>query len=283
MVSIQKNIAKPYFLLIIAIPISIFLLFNMLVFSYSYVQSKSSLEEAGELLQHSIQTENQSKTGTDEISLIQLAISSSKLENTELLIFDKQGNLSDMKEYDSAFLTDELLEKAYAKTSLDAGSISFTQGLQNYHAMQIDVGTKLKISKVVYISSGAISSDFIWAINSILLLVSLVVIGIFLPLSRKISTSITKPISDIVSTLDGFKADELVVLPENTSSMEIHALTEKINELNRSIYQYNSAQKTFLHNASHELRTPPYEHPRLCRWHCNGCIFRCKRYCSFDF
>ncbi|WP_317854064.1 HAMP domain-containing sensor histidine kinase [Chakrabartyella piscis] len=259
MVSIQNKISKPFFILIIAIPLSIFILFNLLVYTYTYMESKANLEEAGILLEQSIQS-NQSqssiKAKNNEIGLMQLSMSSSKLENTELLIFDQLGQLSDLKEYDLDFLDDAILEKAYAKTSLEAGAISFSQGFQNYHAMQIDVGNKLTVDKVVYITSGQISSSFILALNGILFLVSLVVLSVFLPLSRKISTQITKPITDIVSTLDAYQANELVLLPENKSSLEIHILTQKINELNRSIYQYNNAQKTFLHNASHELRTP---------------------------
>ncbi len=262
MVSIRKNISKPYFMLIIAIPLSIFLLFNLLVYSYTYIESKSSLEEAGALLEVSIQNQEQNqsqspaKMAKDQLNLMQVMMSSNKLENTELLIFNQQGELSNLTEYDSDFLTNEILEKAYTKTSLTEGAISFSQGLQNYHAMEINVGTKMNVDKVVYISSGKISSDFILALNGILLLVSLMVIGIFLPLSRRISTKITKPITDIVDSLDAFSADELVLLPNDESSTETYLLIQKINELNRSIYQYNTAQKTFLHNASHELRTP---------------------------
>lgn len=254
MVSIKQKIQRPYFALIIAIPVAMFVLFNVLILAYSYVESKSNLEQAVAYLSETLDT--QEAFAKSDSNLVLLMSGSHKVENTELLIFDKNGNRIFIQESESDFLTQEVIDNAYTETAAASGIVSFSVGLQSFHAVEIEVGSRAMMSKVIYLSAGQISSDFIRALNGILLLVSLVTICIFALISRKVSALVSKPISDIVDALGQFKPGELAILPKTESSVELHLLTQCINDLNRKVYDSHQAQASFMQNASHELRTP---------------------------
>ncbi|MFI3175785.1 MAG: HAMP domain-containing sensor histidine kinase [Bacillota bacterium] len=259
MISIKQKISRPYFMLILGIPLAITLLFNLLVVVYSYVESKSSLEYATFNLERTLEHMEQPGNETDRINMLMVMQNNTRVGNIELLTFDARGRLSRMRDGLSSFITDEVVERAYEVATTTNGTVSFSIGIQNYHAEEIELGLQrnsVGIDKAIYVASARLDSDFIFAINMILLIVSVAVIGIFGFVSRKISNGIARPILEIVNSLALFKADTLVLLPEDKSSTELFLLTTKFNELNEKIYQHNQSQKTFLNNASHELRTP---------------------------
>ncbi len=246
-------------MMILGIPLAITLLFNLLVVGYSYAESKSAIEKATLNLERTLERMEQPGNETDKINMLMVMQSSSRIESIELLTFGGRGQLLRTQDSLTSFITDEVVARAYEVTSLEKGAVSFSVGMQNYHAEEIELGQQragMGIDKAVYVASAGIDSDFIFAINMILLIVSIAIIGVFGLVSRKISNTIAQPILEIVNALGTFQADTLVVLPEDDSSTEIFLLTTKFNELNKKIYQYNQSQKTFLNNASHELRTP---------------------------
>ena len=261
MISIKDKISKPFFIMSISIPIGISILFNLTVWSYTFFESKSNLEKVAETIQENLIK----KSGKTSVFTL---IRSTKLnEGTELLAFDEEGNILIPDVLEDTFVNPEIARRAYNDTQHTNKSVSFALGSQNFHAIGLEIikvapsrtpksGVVNDIDRVIYVSRGNISADFIWAINTILAFISILVIIICSMICKRIAAQISNPLIQLSSYMEGIDYQTLIKLPNDESSIELYALTKKINEMNANIYNYNQKQKSFLQNASHEIRTP---------------------------
>ncbi len=261
MISIKNKISKPFFIMSISIPIGIFILFNLTVWSYTFFESKSNLEKVAETIQENL-IKKSGKT-----SVFTLIRSTQLNEGTELLAFNKEGDILIPDVLENTFVTPEIARRAYNDTKHTNKSVSFALGSQNFHAIGLEIikgapsrtpktGGVNDIDRVIYVSRGNISADFIWSINTILALISILVIIICSMICKRLAAQISNPLIKLSAYMEGIDYQTLVKLPNDESSIELYALTKKINEMNANIYNYNQKQKSFLQNASHEIRTP---------------------------
>lgn len=253
MTSLKNKIGKPFFFVIVSIPVSIFILFNISVAVYSYQYSKESIEDVTAVLSEHIQDSAQDITATSALQLLRVATSHA---NTELLVYDRRGTVLDIQDNGESFLTDDIIAKVKEAVSQSDGAVSFFDGFTCYHAIEIHELSSMKLDTVIYVSRGGVADDFIVSINIILLCVIFIVCIIFSLLSKIIAKQVTKPLEDLSHMVSVMDANTLILLPPNNTSIELHILTESINELNQRIHNTIASQKSFLHDTSHELRTP---------------------------
>ncbi len=92
--------------------------------------------------------------------------------------------------------------------------------------------------------------------NQLLISISLLIISLFIVF--KLSTKLTKPISDVAEVLAHRQSDNLEPIrhPEGLVSSEIHQLILSLNAFQERINQLLERERAFNRYASHELRTP---------------------------
>lgn len=256
MIKLKKKIARPYFLVIVLIPLMIILVFNLLVSVFARIQVEEDLkaisaQTTNELAHYTIGAFGQPvpnifnllKYGTDD-------------ENAELVVYDENGTVSVTSQV--GYVADALFDTAYQKVkqadSFDVVTFQF-EG-QTYYAIEVDVKMASEFDTAIYISKGHFVYDFVYAVNLVLICVSLGTIILFLFVSNKVAKTIVTPIEEIERIVRTMNAKELILIEEKQSSEELQNLCDEINRMSRRIYEYDKAQKSFLQNASHELRTP---------------------------
>ncbi len=251
MLTIRKRIARPYLVLILAIPTAIFLLFNLIVLDYKGRQAQEDLSTIVEEVAETIDDENYK--GMESLLKVQRGVASA-----ELLVFNKNGNISKMIDLEESFVTEALAAQVYTLIDgLEQFEIgSFRYEWETYYVVQVGYRDRQQQDEVVYISKGLAIDEFVDTVNVVLLLVLVMITGIALFICSRVTNSIVKPIERLTAVVEAMKSDELTVIEDKSGSVELARLTHELNELNARVYQFDQAQKSFLHNASHELRTP---------------------------
>ncbi|MCG8484213.1 MAG: HAMP domain-containing histidine kinase, partial [Clostridia bacterium] len=88
-------------------------------------------------------------------------------------------------------------------------------------------------------------------------LLSFIVAGVFsLIIAAFLSRSITKPLKKLTLFMKGFSLSKKKQDFKCNTGDEIENLAHYFNEMTEKIYEYDEKQKSFLQNASHELKTP---------------------------
>ncbi len=279
MITIRKRISRPFLIIILLIPISILVLFNVIVSVYTRSQAEEDLLGAVAEISNTLNSELSSsppaltpnrpnvslpnpndETGDTQSTLPNMASiinNQSHSTSAELVVFNRNGELSRIFNEES-FITDDLADAIYAQTEKiglgEIGSVRFDG--DTYYVIEIEYQTQTFTDKIVYISKGLIINDLVTVINIVLITVSVVVTLLALFVSTRVANAIAKPIERLTSQVENMKSDKIVMIDNRSDSIELQKLTVEINKLNKRIFHYNQSQKNFLHNASHELRTP---------------------------
>ncbi len=270
MIPIRKRISRPFLGIIIIIPITIMVLFNIIVSFYTMKQAEEDLVSAVTNITKNLTNEDNIKPNLPNRPKDNLSNSNNNIPNmaaiinnqthsnsVELVVFGRNGELSKLFSSDS-FVTDELAKLIYEEAETldynEIGSVRFSG--ETYYIVEVEYKTQAFTDKVVYISQGLIINDFARTINIVLLIISVIVTLISLFISTRVTSAIATPIERLTSLVETMKSDEILVINHKSDSLELNKLTDEINLLNRRIYNYHKSQKNFLHNASHELRTP---------------------------
>lgn len=251
MQSIRKRISRPYMFIIILIPLTTIILFNLIVSYSSKEKATKDLKQAVLEITQNIQKDNMQ-------NILSLIKNQSHTNSAELILFNNNGELTKLFDLRESFITQELAHLAYQEVkSLTQGEIgSFRYYNDVYYVAGVDYEKKMRTDKVVYISKGLILDDFVKTVNLVLIFISTIITVLALFISNKVTNSVAQPIERLTSVVENIKSDELIIIDDTSNSLELQKLTSEINLLNRRIYYFNQSQKTFLHNASHELRTP---------------------------
>ncbi len=285
--TIRDKISRPFLAIIILMPIGILLIFNIIVSFYTRAEAEKDLQNAVAEITNTIswveseygaldsvtgnrprleafmeQNQRASQSGEDLPSITNIIRNQSHSTSAELVVFDKNGELSQIFATES-FVTDELAQKIYGEASLleynEIGTVDYDG--DRYYIIDVEYTTVTPkavapTNKVVYISKGLIIDEFVQAVNVVLIVVSVIITLLALMVSYKVTNSIAKPIEKLTAQVEGMKSNEILLIDNGSDSVELIGLTTEINALNKRIYQYDQSQKNFLQNASHELRTP---------------------------
>lgn len=257
MISIKQKISRPFIIIVVAIPIIILVLFNVTLSFMVKAEAEENLRQAA------LAVEMNFRKFGDETKdkfnfIMQLARTTKDSDTTEIIIYNKNGNMSSIVDYSDSFIDEGLAEITYTKMQNVHSSeiIEIVYNSEKYYAIEVRIEGQSFSDKIVYISKGYLIDGLTNAIYIILFVVSIFVILVTLIISRKITKEIAKPIEDIAHKISQMNSDNLLYLDENQSSLELIELAKQVNKMNKRIYEYNKSQKAFLHNASHELRTP---------------------------
>lgn len=251
MTTLRKRISKPYLLLILAIPVAILLAFNLVVSQYCRTQGEENLRQTLSSITQSIQE------GTTP-SLMSLVQNHQQMDAVDLIVYNRNGEISKLFNPKSTFVSDEVATLAYTETTgLSDDEIGqFRHDGTTYYVMTVDYASATMADRLVYISKGLMLDEFVTTINLVLLAVSVLITLMALFVSTRVTSAVAKPIERLTNLVEQMKTDEILVIDDSSNTVELRKLTAEINALNKRIYHYDQSQKNFLHNASHELRTP---------------------------
>ncbi len=157
----------------------------------------------------------------------------------------------------------KLFDEKIAKCALNAANAknngeiySFSSENQKYHAVKLTLFVDNTALRVLFISQGNFSHDFVHFANMILLVISAIIIFIAMFTAKYVVRAISNPIEYITSVVGQAEKDKFITLENSSNINELKILSEKINEMSKRGYDYTQAQKMFFQSVSHELRTP---------------------------
>ncbi|WP_409969180.1 HAMP domain-containing sensor histidine kinase [Bengtsoniella intestinalis] len=119
MTTIKRKISRPYLAIIVAIPVTIILLFNLLVYYYSQRQAEEDLLAAVDSVYAGIQDD-------DLLGMVSILKNYENSSSTEVIVYNGLGELSPIFNQYSSFVNDEIASLAYGAISgLAEGEIGY--------------------------------------------------------------------------------------------------------------------------------------------------------------
>ncbi len=277
MKTIKKKISTPFLIIIFMIPFMTMILFNITMNIYvdrtTRAELKNSVSSIEILVKQQLmdgaleRIQGDNPDSVDEnLTALQDGLKLSKVSllynlkkmNIEFLLISADGKVLFPKSFEDSFLTEKILNKAKIELS-EAGEdvlVEFRVGGNKYFSTYQSLTDRPDAVQLLFISSKNSATGIIKIINLILLCITLLAVGVSSAIALIVSKSISKPITRLSGYAKRIGSSEFITLPEDGSSVEIHELTQSMNEMSERIKNYDHAQRSFLQNASHELRTP---------------------------
>ncbi len=180
--------------------------------------------------------------------------------NTELLMFKDTGEMIYPIDYQNTFLNSDLIGKAREiLPSLNVVKVAEIDlygkkySLMGYRLTQLPIDN---IPYIVFISSMDVSDPMFMTINLVLVLTMIFGILLGTLLAFRIAEGVQKPVRELCDATIKIGERKKFVLEHQTDIEEIKQLSDNILSMANRIELYDKAQKSFLQNASHELKTP---------------------------
>jgi len=268
MKSIKRKILLPFILILTVTPIITLGIFNVLIRNYMDSGIKTQLRNTVMTTQVLIKTElSETIYETDQekinqsISNLNRILRTSKIAlNTELLLYKESGEMIYPVDYKDTFLEADLI--GAVRKDLSVLSVENIEEIKANGKKFIVMGYKLtelplaNIPYIVFISSMDVSDPIFQIINIVLILVMFLGIGLGALLAYRIANGVSKPMKELCEATKRIGERKEFVVEHQSDIQEMATLSDSILMMSRRIEAYDRAQKAFLQNASHELKTP---------------------------
>lgn len=277
MKTIKRKIYAPFLIMLLMIPFMIMVLFNITMNIYIDRASRQELKNASASVEILVKQqlmddvlgrtkEDALPSVNDQLLKLREGLKVSKLSllnnvknmNVEFLLVSHDGKVLFPKSLEDSFLNEQILEKAKARLA-DAKEntiVPFRSGGQKYLSTYQMLTDRPDSTQILFISSEDQEGGIVRIVNIMLLCVTVLSAAISSMVALAVSKGLSRPITRLSEYAKKIGKGEFLTLPEDRSSVEIHALTSSMNEMSEQLKSYDEAQKSFLQNASHELRTP---------------------------
>lgn len=276
--SIKYNINKTFLKIIIVTQVLTFIIFNTVIIHYKNIAAKSELENiskgietamfGGEntvttLPNYMLRWNRSPNRPIDEnVEILELSTYIAMLSDNLLfaIINDKDHitYVSDDAEDTPYFRNSEKNSDLvnYINIYEENEIIPIGNIFNRQYFMYASLNKILSNHKVIYISNNIFARNLMWVMDIalLLILVSTSILGLIF--IKKLSKTISSPLSVLTESALQIEKGNYITIEENTSSTEIYSLIGQINKMSRSLENYDDVQKKFLQDASHELKTP---------------------------
>jgi two-component system sensor histidine kinase CssS len=266
--SMKKRILIPFLLVLAITPVITLGIFNILIRGYMNDGITTQLKNTVVTTQVLIKTElSQTIYETDQdkvnqsISNLNRILRTSKIAlNTELLLFKATGEMIYPASYENTFLEADLISEvqAHLETLNVEDAVPIISNGNEFIVMGYKL-TQLPLSDIpyiVFISSMDIYAPVFRTINMILIAVMFlgIIVGTFF--AYHIAGRVASPVKELCDATRKIGERKNFTLEHQTDVSEIAELSDSILMMSRRLEAYDKAQKAFLQNASHELKTP---------------------------
>lgn len=268
MKSIKSKILLPFVLTLTITPLITLMVFNIYFRSYidnGVVKQLQNTVKTTKVLIKSELSQTIYETDQDKITKsitnLNKILRTSKIAlNTELLLFKETGEMIYPTSYENTFLNQTLIGNIRDKlTNIDSNEVIHIglegqrYSITGYRLTEIPIKN---IPYIVFISSMDESDPVFMTINVVLLSVMLFGILIGILVSFRIAKSVETPLKELCYVANMIGEREKFELHQKTNISEINQLSDSIIKMGDKIEIYDNAQKAFLQNSSHELKTP---------------------------
>lgn len=258
--------------MIIALPLIVFIVFNVALRYIVYENTRDDLESAFEMVQLLVKDELSSNTETrredsqetlkNSLTALNRAIRiTNRTQDTEIFFISSNNqyivprDTSDSKI--DINLIDSIIEQ---KDSIDFNK-TFEQTYKGQEYM-VNVSTikttltRFNQNMLIVVSPIKSSNTLIVQLNIMLGIIIIIAIIISSVIAKKISKDIAKPIIQASIYAQTISSGQYTTLTTPPNSKEIETLYDSLNDMSKILKQSNEAQISYFQNLSHDLRTP---------------------------
>ncbi|MEI6101357.1 MAG: HAMP domain-containing sensor histidine kinase [Eubacteriales bacterium] len=269
MKTMKSKIQKPFLLLMILFPVAFLVVFNIAIRIYLDQSASNQLQTVARTMETTIKlpgNEGDLTSANLDSMLVKLrqALRASKANaSIDLLVFRrKQEVLYPKKTENEDFLNDDLIAQIQQKvSSMQKNKVATIQyNMETFYTFAFPI-TNFTGEKptVVFVEHMAGADDMVRTMNLILIIIIGIGAIIVVLIGSRLSARIAKPVSNLSKWTQQIGAGDFEVpaQPDGANDiLELQALNQSIGEMADKLAAYDKAQKTFLQNASHELKTP---------------------------
>ncbi len=260
MKKLQKEIRRPFLWLLVGILIACMLLFNVAMRLYQNRVAREDLHSAADTLTVLLQDSAPEGGVTGEHADWALSFLSGELTKTglmssiQLLMFNETGALVYPNTLSGRRSTDILPERLDRMDSGRAYSVLFRG--ERYFVKPLFT-TENKETVLLMTRAGG-TNTYIRTVNVYFLLILAAGITVAIIASGAIASRIAKPVTALCTRTRAIGRGEFhrAEAARKTDISELVYLEESIEQMGAQLAAYDNAQRTFLQNASHELKTP---------------------------
>ncbi len=266
--SMRRKIMIPFLAILIIIPVITITLLN--IFMHIYVGNSVRKQ-----LAHTVTTtriiikrevaeiiyETDSEAIEESLHSLNRILGASKTTlNTELLLFSPNGTLVYPVSSDYLFLNDEganeigqNLDRININESIKIKSGDYTYAVMGYRLTELPISN---VPYIVFVSSYDVLNDLMLVINIVLIFVLVAGTLTGTVISLKISTKVSRPLKILSEKSREISERKEHTIDNPTDIDEIIKLNTSLDEMAKKLAAYYNAQRDFLQNASHELKSP---------------------------
>ena len=261
MKSIKNSILSPFLAIIIIIPITTLLIFNIAMNIYVSNSAKQEIKNTIAAMNTIIKQEFLGNSFDFSIESgiasvlfdISNAVKASKIANsTDILLFNQNGKLIYPKNYTNDLLLQQLT--TFDKNSDKITTLRTDSG--SYLVASKTLATLQKAPIIVFVASLNSANSLIFIINLILIVVMLLGISISIYIANLVSNNVSRATKTLYIITKNIGEENFEPVPLQTDILELNELTNSITQMGEKMQAQDKERKTFLQNASHALRTP---------------------------
>jgi len=266
--SMRRKIMIPFLFILIVIPIITITLINAFLCVYVNNSVRRQLEHTVTTTRIIIKREVSEiiyETDREAIkeslhSLNRVLGASKSTLNTELLLFSEDGSLifpvsSDylFLDDDDVFIIGQNLDRINQNESITIKSGDGRYAVMGYRLTELPISN---IPYIVFVSSYDVLGDLFFVINMVLIFVLIAgtLAGTFV--SFRISKKVSRPLKILSEKSREISERKEYTYNDPTDIDEIIKLNTSLDDMSKKLASYYNAQRDFLQNASHELKSP---------------------------
>lgn len=265
---IRTKIMLPFLSIIIIIPVITITLLN--VFMQIYIN-----DSVRKQLEHTVTTtrliikrevseiiyETDSEALEKSLHSLNRVLGASKTTlNTELLLYSDEGELIYPSNSGYLFLDDagagligDNLNRINSLRSVEILSGNNKYAVMGYRLTELPISN---VPYIVFVSSYDVLNELVFSINLVLIFVLIAGMAAGILISVKISSNVAKPLMVLSDKSRDISEQKEFVNDSITDIAEIIKLNSSLEDMSAKLTTYYNAQRDFLQNASHELKSP---------------------------
>ena len=266
MKTLRSRIRTPFLLLFLGVLLIMHGLFNLAMHLYMDAHAKADLRgavlAAEPVVESSVSKQLLSLTGSrlqDAFARVEASLSASAARSIHILYFNRKQQLVYPAETDGAaliLLAEQLNERLL---SFESDTVYTTRaGAKKYYLLYYPMTELSGPRPALVFAAESDDGAMLLAINAILFLLILAGAGTVLYVSGRVSSRLARPVTKLYDVARRIGSGEFnaAEIHEETGIRELDDLYTSIGEMSSRLAESDRAQKTFIQNAAHELRTP---------------------------
>lgn len=267
---IKNKIRTPFLILIVIFALVTLLLFNIAIRVYLERSARNELQAVVKTMETAVKKEFignwrnfTSKNLDNAFVKLYKALNSSKLSvNTEMLLFNRRHELLYPQDEIESSLNEQLVEQISIRLpSIQEKKIyKIRIGMERYLILSYPL-TNLTGERptIIFVAHTTAATSMVSSINLILICIMILGAALTALIAGRLSAHIAQPVTELCDMTKKIGSGKFQLPMQSHAAddiLEISMLYQSISDMSLKLEANDKLQKTFLQNASHELKTP---------------------------